>query len=92
MKFITLIAAALTALSVAAQSHVDTYNDSLIASHRLVWLDGKPAPEEVGAYVDSVRRVIGKFYYDQFPSFSGPTGPVFSFSEQGCRPRHGHRW
>lgn len=79
MKFITLIAAALTALSVAAQSHVDTYNDSLIASHRLVWVDGKPAPEEVGAYVDSVRRVIGKFYYDQFHHFQDPQAPYFLF-------------
>lgn len=83
MKFITryafLAGMLLTAVCGRAQSHVDAWNDSLTASHRLVYLDGKPAPAEINSYVDSVRRVIGKFYYDQFHHFQDPEAPYFLF-------------
>lgn len=74
------LAAALAAtFSTRAQSHVDSFNDSLITSHRLVFLDGRPEGDQLNQYVDSVRREISKFYYDQFRHFQDPVAPYFMF-------------
>ena len=65
--------------SVAAQSLVDQQSDSLIASHKVVHIDGRPADAANQHYVDSVRQLISHFYYDQFRSFSDPAAPYFLF-------------
>lgn len=59
--------------------------DSLIASHKIVYIDGKPADAETRAYVDSVRRRISAFYYDQFRHFSDPAAPYFLFMSKDAR-------
>lgn len=75
-----ILAIALAGGSAAkAQSLADTFNDSLLTSHSLVHVDGRPADSELKEYVDSVRRVISKFYYDQFRHFQDPVAPYFMF-------------
>ena len=53
-------------------SLVDQQTDSLIGSHKVVYIDGKPADAATRAYVDSIRQRISVFYYDQFRHFSDP--------------------
>ena len=68
------------ALSVAAQKPlVDEHIDSTLASNKVVFIDGKPAAHEVQAQVDSIRRKISAFYYDQFRHFQDPGAPYFLF-------------
>ena len=70
-----------TAMTCAAQTQslVDMQTDSLLASHKIVYIDGKPAENEAKAYIDSIRHKISVFYYDQFRHFSDPAAPYFLF-------------
>lgn len=72
------IALALTA-GAAERSLADRQIDSTLTSNKVVFIDGKPADNRTQAYVDSVRRVISAFYYDQFRHFSDPGAPYFLF-------------
>lgn len=70
------------ALSASAQtkSYVDVQIDSLLKSHKMVFLDGKPSTSaEEEKYIDSVRNLVSTFYYDQFRHFSDPDAPYFLF-------------
>lgn len=60
-------------------SLVDQQTDSLIGSHKVVYIDGKAADAATQAYVDSIRQRISVFYYDQFRHFSDPAAPYFLF-------------
>lgn len=60
-------------------SLADQQTDSLIDSHKIVYIDGKPADAANQAYVDSIRERISAFYYDQFRHFSDPAAPYFLF-------------
>lgn len=62
-----------------ANSLVDKQIDTLLTNHKIVFIDGKPADPATQAYVDSVRRKISEFYYDQFRAFSDPAAPYFLF-------------
>ena len=84
LKFMSLTGAAIisaNAISVGAQtkSLVDQQIDSLVNSHKAVYVDGKPADAATQAYVDSIREKISMFYYDQFRHFSDPAAPYFLF-------------
>ena len=57
----------------------DIQIDSTLTSNRIVFIDGKPATEQTQEYVDSIRRVISEFYYDQFRHFQDPGAPYFLF-------------
>lgn len=61
------------------KSLADNQIDSTLLSNKIVFLDGKPAESEHQAYVDSIRRVISAFYYDQFRHFQDPGAPYFLF-------------
>lgn len=78
-SIIAIAVLALPALLHAQQSLVDNQTDSLIDSHKIVYIDGKPADFATQAYVDSVRGVISRFYYDQFRHFQDPAAPYFLF-------------
>lgn len=82
---ILLCLAAFAAPHAGAQSAIDDFADSLSGSHKLVFIDGRPVPEEHAAYVDSVRRVISSFYYDQFRHFQDPEAPYFLFMSKDAR-------
>lgn len=62
-----------------AQSYVDDQIDSLSHSHKFVSVDRNQIGESNAAYVDSIRRKITMFYYDQFRHFSDPAAPYFLF-------------
>ena len=84
--FITALAIACSLTSWAeTRSMVDRQIDSTLVSNKIVFIDGKPAPEETQHYVDSVRRVISTFYYDQFRHFSDPGAPYFLFMSKDAQ-------
>lgn len=58
---------------------VDVQIDSTLKSNKVVYIDGKPTDDRTLHYVDSVRRVISAFYYDQFRHFQDPGAPYFLF-------------
>lgn len=57
----------------------DRHIDSLLTSHKFVYLDGKPADSILVAYEDSIRDRLSTFYYEQFRNFSDPEAPYFLF-------------
>lgn len=61
-----------------SRSMVDRQKDSLVADHKIIYIDGKPETV-TRAYQDSLRRVMETFYYDQFTGFSDPAAPYFMF-------------
>lgn len=64
----------------AQKPSADLFADSLAADHKIVNLDGGVSLSASNAeYVDSVRRVIANFYYDQFRHFQDPEAPYFLF-------------
>lgn len=74
-----IIAVALTAGAVAmawGKSEVEIALDSLISSHKIIYVDGHDRPE---ASKDSLRKMIETFYYDQFRNFQDPAAPYFLF-------------
>lgn len=58
---------------------VDIQIDSTLKSNKVIFIDGHQAPEVTQQYVDSVRRVVSAFYYDQFRHFQDPGAPYFLF-------------
>ncbi len=72
-----LIASAVcTAQSLRSSSLVDSQSDSLVADHKIVYIDGKP--ETISeTHIDSLRHLINMFYYDQFRNFSDPAADFF---------------
>ncbi len=52
---------------------------SELESNKIVFIDGKPASDEIQHHVDSIRQVISDFYYDQFRHFQDPGAPYFLF-------------
>lgn len=73
---------AFTAVAVSAQTSrnmVDRQADATIASHKLVYIDGTPDSLQRAADLDSMRLVLGKFYYDQFRHVQSPEAPYFLF-------------
>lgn len=88
VKFVLAVAfAAWAAVGVAARdtSLVEAQTDSLIRSHKIVYIDGKPADAGTQAYVDSIRQRISMFYYDQFRHFSDPAAPYFLFMSKDAQ-------
>lgn len=65
--------------SANAQSLVDDHIDSLLKSNKFIYIDGKPENSHKLAELDSIRRTISVFYYDQFRNFSDPDAPYFMF-------------
>lgn len=63
----------------------DVQIDSLSASHKIVYIDGKPESSEIQRYQDSIREVISSFYYDQFRHFSDPGAPYFLFMSKDAQ-------
>lgn len=61
----------------ARQSLVDDHIDSLSASHKIVILDRDKSFSENDE--DSIKTLIGTFYYDQFRHFQDPDAPYFLF-------------
>lgn len=75
----TLVLMAASTVSVNSQSYVDQQIDSLVHSHKFVSIDRGVTDASNQAYVDSIRRKITLFYYDQFRHFSDPAAPYFLF-------------
>lgn len=79
-RFSVLLSVAAISLAANAQtskSLADEHIDSLLTSNKVIFLDGKPAEDEARLYVDSLRRRISEFYYDQFRHFQDPGAPYF---------------
>ena len=64
-------------------SLVDSQQDSLMASHKIVYIDGRP--EQTQSHLDSVRNILDNFYYDQFRHFSDPDAPYFLFMSRDAQ-------
>lgn len=63
-----------------ANTHVDRHIADKTATTKLVYIDGKPDDEATRQqYVDSIRRIVSAFYYDQFRSAQDPDSPTFLF-------------
>lgn len=63
-----------------AESSVDSLHRMKAASTRVIYIDGKPESESARKhYLDSIQRVVGEFYYDQFRNFQDPDAPYFMF-------------
>lgn len=72
--------AAVAGLSaMGADPLTDRFNDTLATSNKIVFIDGRPAPDEMQRQIDSIRREISVFYYDQFRHFQDPGAPYFLF-------------
>lgn len=62
----------------------DSQVQRLADSQKLVWLDGKPTAEAAQkSDLDSVRRLVYEFYYDQFRNTQDPHMPYFLFISKG---------
>ena len=61
------------------KSLVDIQHDSLAASHKIIYIDGKPLSNNTQQHLDSIRTLIDNFYYDQFRHFQDPAAPYFLF-------------
>ena len=90
MKLSVVLAAVAVAgmsQSVSARqiSLVEQQTDSLAGSHKIVYIDGRPADAATQAYVDSIRQRISVFYYDQFRHFSDPAAPYFLFMSKDAQ-------
>jgi len=67
-----------------ATSLVDAQHDSLRNSHKVIYIDGQPSDATTN-HLDSIRRVIDLFYYDQFSHFSDPAAPYFLFMSKDAK-------
>lgn len=78
--FIALAAVATVSVSATSRSLADAQIDSTLSSNKIIFIDGKPTSEsDAQADIDSLRRVISNFYYDQFRHFLDPGAPYFLF-------------
>lgn len=57
----------------------DRQIDRLLKENRVVFIDGTPDPSQKQAVIDSIRREISIFYYDQFRQYNDPGAPYFLF-------------
>lgn len=71
----------------AGRTLADARLDSLKQSHRILYIGGSPslADDSTRVHVDSVRRMIDNFYYDQFRHFQDPAAPYFLFMSKDAR-------
>ena len=85
LPMLTGVAALACALTANAQtkSLVDQQTDALVASHKVVNLDGTGRLSD--ADVDSLQKKITTFYYDQFRHFSDPAAPYFLFMSKDAQ-------
>lgn len=58
-----------------SKTHADAMVDSMVDSHRVIFLPGEESPVSK----DSIRSVITRFYVDQFRNFQDPAAPYFLF-------------
>jgi len=80
------LAAAAAVLTASAQKPLaDSHIDSLLKSNKIVYVDGKPVPEDIQQTEDSIRRKISAFYYDQFRHFQDPGAPYFLFMSKDAQ-------
>ena len=67
-------------LQAAAQSMPDSQISEKAASTKVVYIDGRPESETLRQNdIDSIRRKVTMFYYDQFRHFMDPDAPYFLF-------------
>lgn len=59
-------------------SLMDRQEDSLRMNHKVIYIDGKPYSISE-QHLDSIQKMIDKFYFDQFRNFSDPAAPYFLF-------------
>lgn len=71
-----LIAAAFGA---SAQDMIDTQTQATLASHKIIYIDGKGDSIQQRHDIDSMQRVVNKFFYNQFQHFLDPAAPYFMF-------------
>ena len=48
------------------RAYTDVQTDSILRSGKVIFADGHPGTEEAARQIDSLRRVMAVFYYDQF--------------------------
>lgn len=83
IAFVALLMGESTLFASDRQSLYDDHIDSLIASHKIINIDGQHSQTQ--AYVDSVKSLIGNFYYDQFRHFQDPDAPYFLFMSKDAQ-------
>lgn len=85
MRILSLMFAVCFALggfaqSVDSESMMDSLHSLKSASTKLIYIDGKPdSQQRRQADIDSIKKVINAFYYDQFRNFQDPDAPYFLF-------------
>lgn len=67
-----------------ANSLVDRQQDSLRANHRIIYIDGQPI-QISEQHLDSLKKLIDMFYFDQFRNFSDPAAPYFLFMSKDAQ-------
>ncbi len=72
-------------LGAEVNSMMDSQIDSVLKSNKVVFMDGSQSEEESRANTDSVRRLISKFYYDQFRHTQDPGAPYFLFMSKDAQ-------
>lgn len=78
----------LTAAAVSATQPAlsDRMIDSLAASMKVVYLDGRPSSDVLRrSDLDSLKAKITHFYYDQFRAFADPAAPYFLFMSKDAQ-------
>lgn len=65
-------------------SLVDRQEDSLRSNHKIIYIDGQPI-KITEQHVDSLRKLIDMFYFDQFRNFSDPAAPYFLFMSKDAQ-------
>lgn len=57
-----------------------------VNSSKIVYIDGKPESDALRASdTDSIRRLVSKYYYDQFRNSQDPDMPYFLFMSKGAQ-------
>lgn len=67
-----------------SNSLIDRQEDSLRANHKIIYIDGQPYNMSQ-QHLDSVHKLIDRFYYDQFRNFSDPAAPYFLFMSKDAQ-------
>lgn len=71
--------------SIVDMHHVDAQIAAKVNSSKIIYIDGKPESVSVRANeIDSVRRLVSKYYYDQFRNSQDPDMPYFLFMSKGA--------
>ena len=83
--FFIMFAAVAGLSAMGADPLTDRFNDTLATSNKIVFIDGRPAPDEMQRQIDSIRREISVFYYDQFRHFQDPGAPYFLFMSKDAQ-------